>query len=133
MEWFPRTATLLKETPSQVFSMKFAKFLRKLCFKKHLKWLLQTVSDFASCSFIKKETPAKIFFCEFCKNFKNIFSFDRTTPDGCFLCLTVNFEKFFYRVPLGNCLFDVQDAKVTICKFSKKTPSFSYTPSFVLP
>ena len=41
-----------------------------------------------------------MFFCEFCKIFKNIFSFDRTTPDDCFLCLSVNFEKFF-RTPLS--------------------------------
>ena len=36
-----------------------------------------------------------MFFSEFCKIFKNIFSFDRTPPDDCFLCLSVNFEAFF--------------------------------------
>ena len=29
-----------------------------------------------------------MFLCEFCKIFKNIFSFDKTPPDDCFLCLT---------------------------------------------
>ena len=51
-------------------------------------------------------------FCEFYKRFKNIFYFDRTPPDDCFLCLSVNFEKFlehfFYKAPLGNCFFPVQ-------------------------
>ena len=28
---------------------------------------------FPACNFIKKETPAKMFICEFCKIFKNIF------------------------------------------------------------
>ena len=54
-----------------------------------------------------------MFFCKFCKIFKNIFSFDETPLDNCFLCLSVNFEKFFrtlhlYSTPLGNCLFHVQ-------------------------
>ena len=35
-----------------------------------------------------------MFFSEFYKIFKNIFSFDRTPPDGCFLYLLVNFAKF---------------------------------------
>ena len=47
-------------------------------------------------------------------------SIDRTFPDQCFLCLSVNFEKLFrnsfiehlfYRAPLRNCLFHVQDAE----------------------
>ena len=45
-------------------------------------------------NFIIKETTAKMFFCEFCKIFKDIFSFDRTPQDDCFLCLSVNFEFF---------------------------------------
>ena len=49
---------------------------------------------FPVCNFIKKETAAKIFFGEFWKIFKEIFSFDRTPPDECFLCLSVNFEFF---------------------------------------
>ena len=75
--------------------VKFAKFLRAPCVTKHLQWLLLKVFRFPACNFIKKETPAKMFFCEFCKMFENIFSFDRTPPDDCFLCLCVNFEKFF--------------------------------------
>ena len=50
--------------------------------------------SFPDCNFIIKETTAKMFFCEFCKTFKDIFSFDRTPQDDCFLCLYVNFEFF---------------------------------------
>ena len=32
-----------------------------------------------SCSFIKKETLAQVFFCEFCEMFKNIF-YERALP-----------------------------------------------------
>ena len=39
-------------------------------------------------------------------SFKNIFYFERT-PDDCFLCLSMNFERFpehfFYRASPGNC------------------------------
>ena len=50
--------------------------------------------SFPACNFIIKETTGKMFFCEFCKIFKDIFSFDRTPHDDCFLCLSVNFESF---------------------------------------
>ena len=50
--------------------------------------------SFPACNFIIKETTTKMFFCEFCKIFKDIFSFDRTPQDDCFLCLYVNFEFF---------------------------------------
>ena len=35
------------------------------------------------CNFIKRETLAQVFSCEFCEIFKNIF-FNRTPPDDCF-------------------------------------------------
>ena len=67
-------------------------------FRKHFFYRTSAVaaSDifrFPACNFIKKETPAKIFICEFCKTFKNVF-WQKT-----FLCLSVNFEKSF-RSPL---------------------------------
>ena len=56
-----------------------------------------------------------MFFCEFCKIFKKIFSFDRTPLDDCLLCLSLNLRSlsnsFFYKAPLGNCLFHVQFAE----------------------
>ena len=56
-----------------------------------------------------------MFFCEFCKIFKNSFFFDRTPPNDCFLCLSVNFETFFrtvfFQSILGKLLFYVQVAE----------------------
>ena len=57
---------------------------------------------FPACNFIIKETTAKMLLCEFCKTFKDIFSFDRTPKDDCFLCLPVNFEFFRTLVLQGN-------------------------------
>ena len=48
---------------------------------------------FPACSFIKKGTPAKTFFCEICKIFKNIFL--QNTSGWLLLVFTCNFEKFF--------------------------------------
>ena len=50
---------------------------------------------FPACNFITKETPEKMIFCEFCKISKDIFFFDRTPLDDCFLCLSVNSETIF--------------------------------------
>ena len=69
---------------------------------------------FPACNFIKKETPAKMFICEFCKIFKNIFW--QNTSGWLLLlfiweCLRSFSECLFYRAPLGNCLFHVQVAE----------------------
>ena len=63
-----RTATLLKRCSCEIY----------VIFKNHLFYWTSPVaaSDsfrFPACNFIKKETPAKMFICEFCKIFKNIF------------------------------------------------------------
>ena len=50
---------------------------------------------FAACNFFKKETPAKTFFWEFPKIFKNIFSFDRVPPDGSPLVFICEFWEVF--------------------------------------
>ena len=41
------------------------------------------------CNFIKKETLAQTFSCEFCKNFKNTF-FYRTPPVAAFILCKIN-------------------------------------------
>ena len=46
---------------------------------------------FPACSFIKKGTPAKKFFCHFCTIFKNIFL--QNTSRWLLLVCTCNFEK----------------------------------------
>ena len=54
-----------------------------------------------------------MFFCEFFKIFRKIFPLNRTPPDDCSLCLSMNFEKFFRTLLLlstcGRLLFHVQE------------------------
>ena len=69
---------------------------------------------FPECSFDKRRTPAKTFFREFRKIFKNIF-LQNTSGWLLLLCLPAILRSFsdllFYRAPLGNCLFHVQVAE----------------------
>ena len=61
-----------KRLQVRFFPVKFAKYLRKPCFTESP----VAASDsfrFPACNFIKRKTPAKMFFSEFCKTFKNIF------------------------------------------------------------
>ena len=44
-----------------------------------------------TCKFIKKETLAQVFSCEFCEISKNTFSY-RTPLDDCFLCHTPHYS-----------------------------------------
>ena len=56
-----------------------------------------------------KETLAKLFICEFCKVFKNIFR--RNTSGWLHLWILRSFpDHLFYRAPLGNCFFHTQVA-----------------------
>ena len=69
---------------------------------------------FPVCNFIKKGLWQRCFSVNLAKFLRT--SFDRTPPDDCFLCLYVNFEKFFRtplfcRATLGNCLLHVQVAE----------------------
>ena len=82
-------------------------------FTDHLPWLLLTVLGLQPATLLKK-ILAKIFFCEFCKIFKNIF-WQSTSR---LLLLKFNCknsrsfsEHLYYRAPLRNCLFHVQVAE----------------------
>ena len=78
--------------------MKFKRFLITLCLTEHLQCLLMKVAGFQPTTLLKKKALSKMFFKEFCKLYKKIFSFDRTPRGACFLCLSVNFGKFFRRL-----------------------------------
>ena len=77
---------------------------------------------FPACNFIKKETPEKMFFCELCKIFKNIFSLERTPPDGCFLCLSVNFDTFLEH--LGETAILCTGCRISTTRYTKKQVLF---------
>ena len=73
--------------------------------------------SFPACNFVKKEARAKMFICEFCKIFKNIFwrndCFNLQTTASCvYLQFLRSFsDHSFYRTPPGNCLFPLQVVK----------------------
>ena len=81
-----------KRLQHRFFPVKFAKFLRAPCFTSTV--AASESFGFPACNFMKKKLRQRFFFCKFCKIVKNIFSFDRASPDDC-LCLSVNIEKFF--------------------------------------
>ena len=69
---------------------------------------------FPACNFIKKETPAKMFICEFCKIFKNIFRQKhlRMTASCVYLWILRSFsDHLFYTAPLESYLFNPQVAR----------------------
>ena len=97
------------------FSVKFAKFLRSP-FSIFYKTSPVTTSDsfrFPAGTLSKKRHRQGCFSVNFAKFLRT--SLDRTPLGECFLCLSVNFEKFsehlFYRALLGNYLFNVQVAE----------------------
>ena len=81
---------------------------------------------FPACNVVKKETPEKMFFCEFCKIFKNIFRFHRTPLYDCSLCLSVCVE--FWDVFQNTCFIErlgktailCTSCKILTAKYSKK-------------
>ena len=103
MSWFsliklqvPRTATLLKgNSNTSIFFCEICKIFANASFYRKPPVAASYSFRVTVCNFLKKMTPKKMFSCELCKIFKNIFSFYRTPPNDCFLCLSVSFEKVF--------------------------------------
>ena len=88
-------------------------------FSKHLIYRTSPVAAsnsfrFPACNIIKKETPAKMFICEFCKIFKNIIRQKHLRMTASCVCLWIlrSFSgHLFQRAPLENCLFHLQVAE----------------------
>ena len=77
--------TVGSETPVRLFKNSF--------FNKTFPVAASDSFRFPACSFIKKGTPVKTFFCEICEIFKNIFL--QNTSGWLLPVFTCNFEKFF--------------------------------------
>ena len=106
----------IKKRPTHVISCEICEIFKSTFFYRTSPVAASEGFKFPACNFIKRKTPEKKFFCKFCQIFKNIFSFDRSHPDDCFWCLSVNFEKFFRTLLLqctsGKLLFYVQIAEL---------------------
>ena len=62
-------------------------------FTEHLQWLLQKVSGFQSATLLKNRLRQRCLPVSFAKFLRTYL--DRTPPKDCFLCLSMNFERFF--------------------------------------
>ena len=87
------TPTLLKRDSNTDFFQQNLKNFKNTLFYRLPPAAGSAGLRFPACNFVKKETPAKMFFCEFYKTLRT--SFDRTPSDFCSLCLSEHFEKFF--------------------------------------
>ena len=115
------TAALLKKDSNTRFSCEFCEFSNNTCFvndlwtagtetpfvTEHLQWLYLADSGFQPAILLKKKLGKWRLSVNFAKFLR--ISFDRTRPDDWFLCLSVNFEKFFRTplcgAPMKNCYF----------------------------
>ena len=106
------TATLLKRDSSEI-----CKVFKETLFYWTSPVVVCDSFRFAVCNFIKKEIPAKIFFCEFCKtSFQT--SFDRTPPDD--YCLSVNFKKFCQNISFIEQLWETSYFMYKLQNFNKQ-------------
>ena len=129
--------------------MKFAKFLRIPYFTEHLQWLPLTVSCFQPAVLLKKrripyftehlqwlplivscfqpavllkKRPTKMFFCEFCKIFKNIFW--QNTSGWLLLVFICEFWDVFQNTSfiehLGETAILCTSCRISTTRYSKK-------------
>ena len=94
-------------------------FLKTPFFTEHLQWrLLLKVLGFQPAALLKKRL-GKMFICEFCKIFKNIFLSEHLRMTASYVCLWIFNEVYlwsfsnhlFCRAHMGNCLFHLQVAE----------------------
>ena len=104
-----------KRLQHRLLPVTFAKFLRAPCLTEHLQWLLLKVSGFQPATLLKKRLRKRCFSVNFANFLRTSFLLTRKPPDDCFLCLSVNSEKFFKTLLLqstsGKRLFYVQFAE----------------------
>ena len=90
----PQNCHFIKGLKDRCFPVKFPKFLRNTFFYGAFAVAASNSFRFPACNLIKKDNSAMIFFSVNFAKFSET-SFDRIPLDDCFLCLSVNFEKFF--------------------------------------
>ena len=91
---YPRTP-ILSKIYERLFLKHQCSFLKTCFFTEHLQWLLLTVSGFQPATLLRKRRRERYLSI----NFAKFLGTSLDSPDDCFLCLSVNFEKFF-RLPL---------------------------------
>ena len=79
-----RTPTLLKETPTQIFSREICKTFKNTLFYRLSPAAVSTGLRFPACNFLKRRLRQRCFSVNFTKILRT--SIDRTSPDECSLC-----------------------------------------------
>ena len=99
------TPTLLKRDSNTDFFQPNFKIFKKTLFYKYPADASAGLR-FPACNYVKKETPAKMFFCEFYKFFKNIFW--QNTSGWLLLVFIWEFREVFQNTSFIEHLFQVQ-------------------------
>ena len=97
---------------------------KNIFFKEHLQWLLLTVSGSSLQLYSLKETLAKMFICEFCKIFKNIF---RQNTSWWLLC---EFWEVFQITSFKGHLWETAYFMHTLQDFNHKIQQEYFTSAF---
>ena len=117
-----RTPTLLIRDSSTGFFCKICEIFNNTLFYRPSPAAASDSFRFPDCNFIKKEAPAKMFFREFDKIFKNIFW--HNTSEWLLPVLSVNFEKFlripFLQITYGKLLISCTSCRIPTSRYSKK-------------
>ena len=70
---YSKTSILCRGSMDDWFSNTSVRFFKNTSFYRTSPEAASDSYRFPACNFIKKETPAKTFFCEFCKIYRNVF------------------------------------------------------------
>ena len=106
--------------------------LRTPLFTEHLQRLLLTVTGFQPATLLKKRLQQRRFSVNFAKFIGT--SFDWTPLGDCFLCLSVNLEKFlrspFLQTASGKLLISCTSYRISTTRHNKKSFTSAFQASY---
>ena len=123
----PQTTTLLKRDSNTGFSCKICEIFKNALFNRTSPVVASDSFAFPVCNLIKKETPQKMFFCEFCKILRISFLLIEhlgTTISCVYLWIFQNFSKFFRIILLkstsGKLHISRTNYRISTTRYSRK-------------
>ena len=121
----PQNCNFIKKRHQyRFFPVKIAKNFMNILFYRTSPVASSTISGFQPASLLKKRLRESCFFVTFANILRISSSFDRTPPGDCFLCLFVNFEKFFRTILLsstsGKLLISCRSCRISTTRYNEK-------------
>ena len=114
-----RTSTSLKrDSNTDFFSSEICKIFKNTLFYRLFPTAASAGLRFPACNFVKKETPAKMFFCEFYKIFKNIFW--QNTSGWLLLVFIWEFWEVFQNTSFIEHLISSTSCRISTTLYNKK-------------